>query len=142
MWRGDEKCLELSRNLHNIGISGAQKSELVSISRTVIPVDRDRHGYTLQVSFLLEWQRHLLLPTAERETTARSSSIAPANSYTWNVDCCYLNYRGLMRATENSIEYIHIIHEHMWISFTTDSYWPIWKNTFVLQKLYNYITYL
>lgn len=45
---GDEKCLELSRNLHNNGAPGARASELESISR--VAVDRDRHGYTSQVS--------------------------------------------------------------------------------------------
>lgn len=90
--------------------------------------------------FLLEWQRHLLRSTAERETTARSSSIAPANSYTWNVDRCYLNCRGLTRTTENSIVYIRVIYgygTYMDIFHGGyDSSWPfrVRENTFVFAE--------
>lgn len=113
-WRGDEKCLELSRNLHNNGISGARANSSRYLARSCSRRSRSARLHFASL-FLLKWQRHSLRSTAERETTARSSSIAPANSYTWNVDRCYLNCHGLTRATENFFMYMNTsfrVHEH------------------------------
>jgi len=125
MWWKDEKYLELSRNLHNSGIPSARVSELVSISRAPVAPSIAINTAALHFASISSYlnERHLLHSTAERETTARSSSIAPTNSYTWNVDRCYLNCRGLTRTTENSIVYVRVCHIRniVWVFFTTNT---------------------